>query len=307
MTDSPRAPAHALSIGQAHGVLLLYTLLISLSFPLGRLVAAEVDPFVVTFLRFAMGAAVYGAVLGARSDWARSGWARPGPGALLRYGAVATPMAVFFIAMFEALRWADPLSAGAIFTLLPLISAGYALVFLRERLSGRLAVLILIGALGALWVLFRGSLARLLALDFGYGETIFLLGCFAFAAHPVAVKRLHGGEAIAHLTFGSLVVGTVLLGLVSAPRLLETPWTAISGEAYLAILFLGIVNTALTFYLSKSASVVLTPAKVMAYTFLIPGLVALLEGLFGQAWPAPTVYIGVAITTGAMLAMLKVD
>ena len=302
MTYPPQVPAKTLSTGQAHGALLLYTVLISTSFPLGRLVAAEVDPFVVTFLRFALAALVLGAVLSARN-----GWGRPGPGALLRYGVVATPTAVFFIAMFEALRWADPLSAGAIFTLLPLISAGYALVFLRERLSGRLAALIVLGALGALWVLFRGSLERLLALDFGYGETIFLLGCLAFAAHPVVVKRLHGGEVIARLTFGSLVVGTVLLGLVSAPRLLETPWTSISGEVYLAIVFLGVVNTAFTFYLSKSASVVLTPAKVMAYTFLIPGLVALLEGLFGQTWPAPPVFIGVAITTAAMLAMLKVD
>ena len=295
-------PAVALSLGRAHGVMLFYTFLISTSFPLGRMVALEVDPFVVTFLRFGLGAIAFGIVLGLGG-----GLRWPTPRSLLRYGIIASLMAVFFVAMFEALRTVDPLSAGAIFTLLPLISSGYALVILRQRLSGPLAVLIFFGAFGALWVLFRGSLERMLLLDFGLGEGIFLFGCIAFAAHPVAVKRLHGGDPIPHLTFWALVVGTVLLGAISGPRLLATSWPAISDQVYLAILYLGVCNTALTFFLAKSASVVLSPAKVMAYTFLIPGLVALLEGVSRQAWPEPTVYIGIAITTLAMLAMLKVE
>ncbi len=300
---APQAtPAAALSEGRAHGVMLLYIFLISTSFPLGRLVALEADPFVVTFLRFGLGAIVFGAVLAAHG-----GWGRPSPSALLRYGVIATLMATFFVAMFESLRTVDPLSAGAIFTLLPLISSAYALVILRQRLSGPLAVLIFFGAFGALWVLFRGSFERLWLLDFGYGEAVFLFGCCAFAAHPVAVKRLHGGDSIARLTFWALVVGTVLLGLVSAPRILDTQWRAISTEVYLAIVFLAVCNTAFTFYLAKSASVVLSPAKVMAYTFLIPGLVAVLEGVSRQAWPEPTVYVGIAITTLAMMAMLKVE
>ena len=98
-----------------------------------------------------------------------------------------------------------------------------------------------------------------------------------------------------------------MLGLVGAPRIWNTDWSAISREVYLAIVYLGVVNTAFTFFLAKSASLVLSLAKVMAYTFLIPGLVAFLQGAFGQAWPEPSVFVGVAITTLAMLAMLKVD
>ncbi len=297
------ATPNALSVGGAHGALLLYAFLISTSFPLGRLVAAETDPVVVTFLRFALGAVAFGAVLAFQGG----GFGRPKPRALLRYGILAIPLATFFVAMFEALRWTDPLSAGAIFTLLPLISAGYAFIFLRQRLSGSLALLISFGAFGALWVLFRGSLDRLLLLDFGWGEGVFFLGCLAFAAHPVAVKRLHGGDPIPRLTFWTLVVGTVMLGVVGAPRIWATAWSAISGEVYLAILYLGVINTAFTFFLAKSASVVLSPAKVMAYTFLIPGLVAFLQGAFGHAWPEPSVFVGVAITILAMLAMLKVE
>ncbi len=295
-------PSNTLSAGRAHYVLLLYTFLISTSFPLGRMVVLETDPVVVTFLRFAFGALAFGSVLGL------SGGLRwPSLRALPRYGFIAFLMAVFFVAMFEALRTVDPLSAGAIFTLLPLISAAYAYVFLRQGLSARLALLLFFGAFGALWVLFRGSLDRLFLLDFGMGEGIFLIGCISFAAHPVAVKRLHGGDPITHLTFWSLVMGTVMMAVVGMPRVLATPWSAISDQVYLAILYLGVCNTAFTFFLAKSASVVLSPAKVMAYTFLIPGLVALQEGLFRQAWPDPTVTIGIAITILAMMAMLKVE
>jgi len=295
-------PSNAISAGRAHATLLLYTFLISTSFPLGRMVAAETDPVVVTFLRFAFGTLAFGTVLGISGGLRWPAWR-----ALPRYGLFAFLMAVFFVAMFEALRTVDPLSAGAIFTLLPLITAAYAFVFLRQKLSARLALLLFFGAFGALWVLFRGSMDRLLLLDFGMGEGIFLLGCLAFAAHPVAVKRLHGGDPIAHLAFWSLAMGTVMMAIAGAPRVLATPWSAISSPVYLAIIYLGVCNTAFTFFLSKSASVVLSPPKVMAYTFLIPGLVALLEGVFGQTWPDPAVTIGIAITILAMLAMLKVE
>jgi drug/metabolite transporter (DMT)-like permease len=102
-------------------------------------------------------------------------------------------------------------------------------------------------------------------------------------------------------------VGTVMLGCAGAPRIWNTVWSAISGEIYLIIIYLGFASTAFTFFLAKSASLVLSPTKVMAYTFLIPGLVAFLQGAFGQAWPEPSVFVGVAITTLAMLAMLKVE
>ena len=49
-----------------------------------------------------------------------------GLGALLRYAAIGLTMVLFFVSMFEALRWTDPLSSGALFTLVPLMAAGFA-------------------------------------------------------------------------------------------------------------------------------------------------------------------------------------
>ena len=67
--------------------------------------------------------------------------------------------------MFEGLKTAPPVSAAAMFTLVPLMSAGFAWLLLRQIMTQRLALALSIGAVGALWVIFRADLSALLAFD----------------------------------------------------------------------------------------------------------------------------------------------
>ena len=91
--------------------------------------------------------------------------------------------------MFEGLKTAQPVSAAAVFTLVPLMAAGFAWVLLRQVLTPRMALALSIGGCGALWVIFKADLAAFLAFDVGRGEAIYFIGCVSHAIyiHPWCV------------------------------------------------------------------------------------------------------------------------
>ena len=288
-------------IRRANAAMLLYAFLVSTSFPVVAGITHGLDPTVMTMLRFCMATAVLAAVFGPRGELT---W--PGAGALLRYAAIGLCMVLFFVSMFEALRWTDPLSTGALFTLVPLTAAGFAFALNRQRSGTAQLCCLLVGAAGALWVLFDGSLAKLLALSLGRGELTFALGCLSFALYSPLIAKLHRGEPASVVTFWSIAAGAVMLALYCAPQLGEVGWAAVPAGVWLGIAYLATFNTAGTFLMAKYASVRLPGHKVMAYTYLTPAFVAVMEGALGHGWPAPIVIVGIALAASATFLLQKV-
>lgn len=287
------------AISRAHGAMLLYAFLIATSFPVGKAITHEIDPVVVTFLRFLMGSGVFWALLAARQKIVL-----PGPKDFVRYTAISLAMVIFFVMMFEALKFTTPVKTGAIFTLLPLTSGLIGLIILGIRVSALQVAALVIGSMGAVWVLFDGSLPALLAFDVGKGEIIFALGVLSFATYSPLIKKLHRGESTLELTFWVLVSGAVVLAVLGAPKIIATAWMAIDPLVYLAVAYLAFFNTAGTFYLAKFASMQLPPAKVMAYTYLTPGLVVAMAAI-GNGLPDLSIMAGIAVTIVAMVLLQK--
>ena len=65
----------------------------------------------------------------------RSAWVAP-----WRYLALGAALAAYFVLMFEALKTAPPVSAAAVFTLTPLMAAGFGWLLMRQRMTARMAV-----------------------------------------------------------------------------------------------------------------------------------------------------------------------
>jgi drug/metabolite transporter (DMT)-like permease len=286
-------------IARAHGAMLLYAFLVSTSFPVGKVIADQMDPVVVTFLRFSVATSIFFVLLSLREKIVVPKWPD-----FLRYAAISLSILIFFVLMFEALKLTTPIKTGAIFTLLPLSSGLIGFLLLGIRVSGRQVMALVIGSLGAVWVLFDGSFEALIAFNLGQGELIFALGMISFAAYAPLIKKLHRGESTLAMTFWVLVSGTVILALAGASELVATDWVNVDGRVYLGVGYLAFFNTAGTFFLAKFASVQLPPAKVMAYTYLTPGFVVALT-LVGSDLPSLSVIGGIGVTILAMILLQR--
>ncbi len=291
----------ALSQSQrGHLAMLAFSALVAGSFSLGALAAPHVDPAALTVLRFLLAGALVGVAALATTGIPRNAWRAP-----WRYLVLGALMAAYFVLMFEGLRTAAPVPTAAVFTLTPVMAAGFGWLFLRQRLGARMAAALAIGAVGALWVIFRGNLAALMALEIGRGEAIYFAGCVAHAAYTPLVRKLNRGEPAVVFSFGMMVAGTGLLLLYAWPEVVATDWAALPRIVWVALVYVAVAASAMTFVLLQYATLRLPAAKVMAYTYLVPSWVILWEIALHGAVPPGLVLAGVALTALALGMLLK--
>ncbi len=279
--------------------MLLFTALVSGSYSLGAMAAGEIGPAAINAARFVLGVAVM-----AVAATLALGHAPEAPRAVWRYGLLGLLMAVFFVTMFVALRLTDPVSTGAVFTLMPLFAAFFGRLFLGE--TPRLAVLasLLAAAAGALWVIFRGNLDAMLAFDLGPGEAIFAVGVICHAAYAPLVRRLNRGEPTVAFTLWTLAATGLSIAAYGFREILATDWLSVSPGAWLVIAYLAIFTTAGTFFLLQFGAMRLKAAKVLAYTYLTPSFIILYEGLLGHGWAAAPVIAGTLVTAVGLVALV---
>ena len=280
--------------------MLLATVLVATSFPVGAAITHGMDAVVLTLLRFALAALLFWPIV----VW-RYGLPLPGWRDLLRYAVISAFLVGFFWGMLAALRHTSALNTGTIFTLTPAIAAGVSYLLLRERL-GRAAQLALpVGLLGAVWVIFRGDLDALLALELGKGDAIFLAATISMGCYMPLVKFLHRGEPMARMTFWTLVTGTGWLLLLSLNRLGSVGWMLVPMSVYGGIAYLAVFTTLITFFIFQASTTLIGPTRVLSYTYLNPVFVLAIGLGFGETLPPLATYPGLVLIVGATIILQR--
>ncbi len=285
---------------RGHLAMLLFSVLIAGSFSLGSMTANLVSPLAFTALRFVLAGAIIGAAAFATTGVPRSALTAP-----WRYILLGATFGAYFVLMFEGLKTAPPVSAAAVFTLTPVLSAGFGWLLLRQVTTPRIALALTIGAAGALWVIFRADTGALMRFDLGRGEAIYFAGCVAHAFYTPLVRKLNRGETATVFSFGVLVAGALLLTLYGWPAIRATGWAALPPVVWITLAYTAVFASAATFVLLQYATLRLPSSKVMAYTYLTPSWVILWEIALGQPAPPPLVAAGVALTAFALVLLLK--
>ncbi len=285
-----------------HLAMLVFSMLVAGSFALGSLAANEIAPTVLNVVRFWIATAIMGMVALATTGLPRSAAQAP-----WRYVVLASFFTTYFVLMFEGLKTAPPVSAAAVFTLTPILSAGFGYILLRQVVTPRIALALVIGALGAIWVIFRADVAAILRFEIGQGEMIYFWGCAAHAVYTPLVRKLNRGESAIVFSFGVLLAGSILLTFWGGREAIATDWANLPMIVWLTIIYTAVFASAATFTLLQFAALRLPSSKVMAYTYLVPSWVLVWEiALAGDTAPAKVI-IGLALTIFALFLLLRND
>ena len=299
MTVSP-TPYLSADAMRGHLAMLAFSALVAGSFALGGLAAPLIDPLAFNAARFWVGAAAILAVLLLTGEARAANFAQP-----WRFLILGGLFAVYFGTMFKGLQTATPVSTAAVFTLTPVMSAGFAWVLLRQVVTPRMALALAIAAAGAVWVIFGASWEKLSAFRIGEGEAIFFIGCIAHALYIPLVRVLKRAEPLIVLTFGTLVAGGVLLTLLGYGAIRATAWDSLPGIVWVAILYTAIMASAVTFFLIQYAALTLPSAKVLAYTYLVPAWVICWEYALGAGLPPVELASGIGLVVVGLVLLLK--
>lgn len=285
---------------QGHLAMLAFSALVAGSFSLGSMIANDIAPAALNAVRFWIASALIGAVA-----WSTTGLHRRHFRAPWRFLLLGGIFAAYFVLMFEGLKTAPPVSAAAVFTLTPVMSAGFGWLLLRQVTTPRIAAALAIGAAGALWVIFRADLSALLGFHIGTGEVIYFWGCLAHALYTPMVRRLNRGEPAVTFSLGMMIAGGLVLTVYGWGDIVATDWAHLPGLVWVGLIYVSVFASAFTFVLLQFATLRLPSSKVMAYTYLTPSWVILWEIALGHGAPRGLVLLGVALTVAALVLLLE--
>lgn len=248
--------------------MLLWALLVGLSFPAVGLLGEGLPPLLLTSIRFLVAGLALAPLVWRQPDrW-------PGRRAFFLYAAMGLSLAAFFGAMFWAAHRISALSMATLFVTVPPLAYCLGRLIHVERAAAGLLGILALGACGALGLALAENGGDFSELRPGWGEALFFSGCLASALYPVLTKwglkrRLLAEQAVLR-TFWSLAAGALLIGAAGlvweSPRALLGMRPSDLG----LVIYLGLFSSAMTFWLQQRATAALTPAAVTAYSYLVP-------------------------------------
>jgi drug/metabolite transporter (DMT)-like permease len=268
------------------------------TFVVTKAAATEIPPVTLAMLRFLIATIVLVPIA-----WSHGGLARlPRP---IPFGALAlmafSGIALFTIAFNYALVYASATQGALIYALLPAAIALAAVIFLEERPSARRVGGIVVSICGVVLVVAAGeegatSPHPLLGAVWMIGAVV------AWTAYTVFAKRLAAVDQIIVTTSISLL-GVLMMAPLSGFELMHTQWQMPSTQAWLGLLFLGVVASALAYIVYSFALRELDATEVGVFTNLDPIVGVLTAVMFlGEVLHSGHIVGGVLALAGMWLA-----
>jgi drug/metabolite transporter (DMT)-like permease len=268
--------------------MLLFSLFVTGSFIFGKIFAETIQPELLTFFRFLLGALILGAYLSYTSKLSGAVLIRP-----WRYFVLGGIYSIYFVFMFIALRHTSTISTSAIFALMPFSTLILDSLLFNKKSKPLIWLALGLSSFGALFIIFDGSLHNALNFKLDYGELIFLIGTIVYSSYALLQPRLNNGENLLITTFGVLTAGTFILGSTLVIQDISFIPETISMGLIFLIIYLAIFASIGTILCLNFASNKIPGTNVMAYSLLIPFWVLLVES-FGKDGLVPAyTYVGI--------------
>ncbi len=284
----------------AHLQMLGFTALLGGSFIASATISNALPPMVITWMRYAIASLLFIVLLAGQGLLKLPHYRDLG-----RYTLISLPPLVYFACMIFSLQTTSALNSSALYTTVPLMSLIMSMLLLNAKSTWAVLIALLLGISGALLIIFKGDLSQLLQLSLMPSDYLFLFGCLGMALNPIVVKKLHRGEHALVLTGWSLICATLLLTVVVAYQLPNIEWRNINVITWSGVLYLATFATALSFFLFQKACIVLSPAKISGYVYLIPLSVIATNGLLGQEIQWQEIACGAGLVMIAMVILVK--
>jgi len=273
---------------KSHLVMLLFSLFVAGSFVFGKIYAELIEPELLTFYRFLLGAVILGSYLILRKKLSSDLFFKP-----WRYLILGGIYSVYFVFMFIALRYTSTISTAAIFALMPFATLILDSLIFNKKSQSLIWLALCISSMGALYIIFDGSLSDALNFRLDFGELVFLIGTIVYSSYALVQPRLNFGENILITTFGVLTAGTAILAFSILIQDLEfIPKNTSIGLVFL-IIYLAIFASIGTIVCLNFASSRIPATNVMAYSLLIPFWVLMVETITKDNLAPSYTYIGI--------------
>lgn len=179
-------------------------------------------------------------------------------------------MCINMLAFFRGLELSTPINSGIIITLSPVLVLILSYFFLKEKVTLKKIIGILIGFSGAVFLILNSSKTGINAPNIPLGNSFFLLNASAYAGYLIVIKQLTSKYNIFTLMKWLFLIGLVLSTPITFNQFIEVNWTELPWFAIWRMAYVVIGTTFLTYLFNIYALKTLSPTTVGSFIYLQP-------------------------------------
>ena len=179
-------------------------------------------------------------------------------------------MCTNMLAFFKGLELSTPINSGVIITLSPVLVLILSYFFLKEKITIKKILGILIGFSGAVFLILNSSKTGINAPNIPLGNSFFLLNASAYACYLIIVKPLTSKYNIFTLMKWLFLIGLILSAPITFNQFIEVKWTELPWFAIWRMGYVVIGTTFLTYLFNIYALKKLSPTTVGSFIYLQP-------------------------------------
>ncbi|MBC8398080.1 MAG: DMT family transporter [Flavobacteriales bacterium] len=179
-------------------------------------------------------------------------------------------MCINMLAFFRGLELSTPINSGIIITLSPVLVLILSYFVLKEKITTKKIIGILIGFAGAVFLILNSSKTGINAPNIPLGNSFFLLNASAYAGYLIVIKPLTNKYNIFTLMKWLFLIGLILSTPITFNQFVEVNWTELPWFAIWRMAYVVIGTTFLTYLFNVYALKTLSPTTVGSFIYLQP-------------------------------------
>ena len=202
------------------------------------------------------------------------------------------------------LNTTSPIDASLIITLTPIITMLISAAYLKEPITSKKFIGVLIGCLGAVVLILNSRYFNTGGSRSWLGNMLCLLSCISYASYLVFFRDFIKTKHPVTLMKWMFLFSIIILTPITAPAAVAVDFSSIPPAIFFRILYIVLMATFLTYLLIPIGQKTLRPTTLTMYNYIQPIIAAIVAIVVGQdifgwdkAISAVLVFIGVYIVT----------
>lgn len=199
----------------------------------------------------------------------------------------------------------SPINASIVTTSMPIFAMILAALILKEPITGKKAVGVLMGCSGALILILTSAAAVSDKMGDIRGDLLCLFAQFSFTLYLSLFNSLIRRYSVFTVNKWMFLFATIMLAPFTAPHLVANNWATVPEVTYWEVAFVVVICTFLCYILTMVAQQTLRPTVVSVYNYVQPLVSVIVSVITGLAIFSPTHALAAALVFGGVWLVTK--
>lgn len=237
------------------------------AFIAGKFGISELSPIMLTYLRFFFATLILFPYMATKM---KSSWKLERKDYITVLQLAIVGMIGYHLPFFLALKYTTASKAAMINASNPLITAFLAAFFLKDKLTPKRVMYIILALIGVVLTITDWQLNQLFSLAVNKGDLIMLSGTFCWSSYSIFVKKATDRIEPLKLTSYTFLFCVLLLTPFALKEIIFDHALLVSKGAYTAVLYMAIFPTVIGYTIQQISIKNIGPAKTSIFINLVP-------------------------------------